>query len=475
MPAYNSDTIALGIIAEGRQERVGPDHLRHPVMPKKAIVIALATGLVESNLTMYANYSDPESLGYPHDAVGSDANSVGVFQQRAPWWGTVAERMDVALSSAMFYAKLARTDYASGTASPGSYAQQVQRSAYPDRYDQRMAEAETIYNRLQKKASPVQAAVAGPVAPALRPAFREVNMWSRGYSSRSRPPTNFFLHTQEGNGTAESLAKFCDGSNNVSYHYTVRDGVVANVVDTDYYSWSVLDANVFSINLCFAGSFAGWSREQWLKRERDIEIAAFLAVQDARKYGFSTQVIAPPYKKGSGISDHKYVTQCLKIGTHTDVGNSYPWDVFKKYVEKYSKEKTGPEPAVSVPATPTKQGDDVMASVPQEQWDRVYSELTRRLASRSPLRHLGEGEIDTLAGMALNTDGNLHVLLVKTLAELGDFGSLELLAEVAGADTGRFPDRAKDAVLARVILADIESTRPHIIKKYLDARRAAQS
>lgn len=459
MPVYTSENIARGIIAEGKKARTdGPDYLRHPVMTARGIQIALATGLVESDLTMYANYADPESMRYPHDAIGSDANSVGVFQQRDPWWGTAADRMDVARSAAMFYNRLAKLDY-NGPDSPGSYAQAVQRSAFPDRYDGKFKQAQAIYKKLAGQTA-VPTSTPAPDAAPPPPKYTEIEAWGQGYSSRSRPPINFLIHTQEGDGTAESLARFCDGSNNVSYHYTLRDGVLCDVVDTDYYSWSVLDANAFTINLCFAGSFVRWSREEWLRRERDIEIAAYIAVQDARKYGFSTEVIPPPYERKPGISDHKYVTECLGIGTHSDVGANFPWDVFARYVDKYANPT----------AQPTTTSGESMASVPQDQWDEVYAELTKRFPSRSPLRHLGEGLVDTWAGMTLNVDANLHLLLVKSLAEMGDTAALELLAEVAGVDTGQFPDRARDAALARLILADIEATRPHIIQSYINGK-----
>jgi hypothetical protein len=160
------------------------------------------------------------------------------------------------------------------------------------------------------------------------------NSRSNRWGSRVR---NFLLHTQEGNGSAESLAGYLNNSNNgVSYHYTLRDGVLIDVVDTDYASWSVLDANGYTINLCFAGSRASWSRAEWLARDNDLRIAAWIAVQDAKKYGFSTDVIAPPYRRADGISDHKYVTKALGIGDHTDVGYNFPWDVFGRYVAEYA-------------------------------------------------------------------------------------------------------------------------------------------
>ena len=74
MPAKKptKDDYAKAIIAEGQKRCISP----------RGIQIALATALVESNLTMYANESDPDSLNFPHQALSTDANSSGLFQQR---------------------------------------------------------------------------------------------------------------------------------------------------------------------------------------------------------------------------------------------------------------------------------------------------------------------------------------------------------------------------------------------------------
>lgn len=302
----------------------------------------------------------------------------------------------------------------------------------------------------------------------LAPEYSEIALWSPSNSSRNgRKVDLFLLHTQEGNGTAYSLAQYLGNpANNVSYHYTVSQDAagkvtVVDVVDTDYSSWSALSANPRSINLCFAGSRASWTRGEWMRISKCIDTAAWLAVQDATKYGFFTRVLAPPYSSNPpGISDHKYVTQWLGDGTHTDVGDNFPWDYFSAAVKRFTTGSTAP---INV-------GDD-MASVPQAQWDRVYTELTKKWPSRSPLRHLGEGDVDTWAGMDLNIDANLHVLTVRGLAEIGDIRALELLAEVANADLRKYPERAKDSALARAILADIEATRPKIIQSYLNAKK----
>ena len=139
------DDVARAIIAEGQRRGITP----------RGIQIGLATGLVETNLVMYANSKVAESFNYPHDAVGSDGLSVGVFQQQVRkgsngqwWWADCATCMDVTKSAGLFYDRLAKLDYNNTSRSPGSYAQQVQLSAYPNRYDERFNEAVALYNRL---------------------------------------------------------------------------------------------------------------------------------------------------------------------------------------------------------------------------------------------------------------------------------------------------------------------------------------
>ena len=298
-----------------------------------------------------------------------------------------------------------------------------------------------------------------PAPITTRPPFTEVEVWSNNTQPRNGTKIDLFLlHTQEGgDGDAVALAKWMGGDVGVSYHYTVstgRDAVtVCDVVDTDLASWSVLSANNRSINLCFAGSKASWSRQQWLDNAVSIDAAAFLAVQDCRKYGIPITVLAPPYTNGrAGITDHNYVTKVLKDGTHTDVGAQFPWDMFTNAVSKHAG--TG---AVTPPPTkpPTTDGGFLMALSDAEQremLDLLRQQAGYRRVSRSPLRRVGERETETVTGFAWNTDGSVHVLLVKMLAELGDPDALRLLREVADLDPTRHPDRTHDRLLAQAIL-----------------------
>lgn len=190
-----------------------------------------------------------------------------------------------------------------------------------------------------------------------RPDFNEYGVWSPNREPRNGTRVDLFLlHTEEGGSVkdgADRLARWLGNSSvSVSYHYTISqdpvDGgvTVCDVTDTDEASWSCLSANRRSINLVFAGSRASWSREQWMQQSKAIDVAAYLAVQDSKKYNFSAKVIAPPYNSmPPGISDHRFVTKKLNDGTHTDVGDQFPWDYFSKCVAKYLGAK---------PAAPTK-------------------------------------------------------------------------------------------------------------------------
>ena len=136
--------------------------------------------------------------------------------------------------------------------------------------------------------------------------------------------------------------------------------------------------------------------------------------------------------------------------------------------------------------TTTPEGDDFMPALNADEQREVLDllrwlaapgtgELRKKFPSRSPLRHLGEGLVDTAAGIDLNDDANDHVVLVKELAEVGDAGALSLLAEIADADPVRFPDRQQDRVLAQLIIAHIEATNPVVLQSFINARNGVQS
>lgn len=99
---------------------------------------ALMCARVESNLWIYANVNVEDSFGYPHDLVGSDHLSVGMFQQQVPSWGKTGVCMSPGGSAHKFLNRMSELGLdAPISPSPmalGQRVQQVQVSAFPDRY-----------------------------------------------------------------------------------------------------------------------------------------------------------------------------------------------------------------------------------------------------------------------------------------------------------------------------------------------------
>ncbi|MCF0095587.1 peptidase M23 [Micromonospora sp. MH99] len=105
-------------------------------VPRRGLVIAVATAMQESNLYNVASGVLPESQNYPHQGVGWDHDSVGLFQQRSSsGWGPVGRLMDPEFATRQFLSALEQV--------PGwqqmrltDAAQAVQVSAYPEHYQQ---------------------------------------------------------------------------------------------------------------------------------------------------------------------------------------------------------------------------------------------------------------------------------------------------------------------------------------------------
>jgi hypothetical protein len=170
---------AAAIIAVGRQLKV----------PPRGWVIAIATALQESTLHNRANPKVPVSLTLPHQGVGSDHDSLGLFQQR-PSWGAPAQVLDPRYASAKFYAKLVQLKGWERMRVTDA-AQQVQRSAFPGAYQKWENLAALLVAKLSGEAlrtsgGAPQCALPGQISAAgwTAPAKAEVGS---GFRTRDRP------------------------------------------------------------------------------------------------------------------------------------------------------------------------------------------------------------------------------------------------------------------------------------------------
>ena len=113
-------------------------------VPERGLVVSIATAMQESTLKNLASRAVPESMRYPNDGVAAgDHDSVGIMQQRRPWWsGTVANGMNVEYQARQFFGGADGTPGIPGlldiagwqSMSIAQSAQAVQVSAFPSAY-----------------------------------------------------------------------------------------------------------------------------------------------------------------------------------------------------------------------------------------------------------------------------------------------------------------------------------------------------
>ena len=133
---------------------------------ERGVLVLFMTILQESRFRMYANPGAvPESMQYPHDAEGSDHDSVGLLQQRpSAGWGEVRDLMDPYASTLAFFGGSNGPNGGSpaglfdvegwGAMGLGEAAQAVQVSAFPELYERWRAAAETLAAHLGGLAEP---------------------------------------------------------------------------------------------------------------------------------------------------------------------------------------------------------------------------------------------------------------------------------------------------------------------------------
>lgn len=357
-----NDDYARAVLKAGQDLGIAP----------RGIVIAFATVFVESNWLNYANAKVAGSLDLPHDAVGSDGMSVGLFQQQVVmgngwWWGPVDVCQDPYKSASLFFGRLKNKPYqtANTDAAAGAIAQSIQGSAFPDRYQQRMADAQALYDRINTGGSPVPTPDYG-ITDVIHGYNPDTGDDCTGNSNGPRAQTLYVvLHTQQAHADAVSLANFCNNSritqpdNPVSYNLAVDDKKTVEIVPVGEGPWAAAEANDIGVHICFAGSFAEWSTAQWestdasdgLNENDMLTRGAKAAAAACQQYGipvvFADGTDWPALPKG--IAGHRNFGK--RGGGHSDPGDGFPMDEFLRRVNSFMPGAT-PPPVVN-PPTPT--------------------------------------------------------------------------------------------------------------------------
>jgi peptidoglycan DL-endopeptidase CwlO len=133
----------------------------------QAALIALMVGVTESGLRALGNPNDATAVGLTSEGIGTDHDSIGIFQQR-PSWGSAEQRMDPVLSTNLFLDRLLATPQWT-TTEPWVVAQAVQVSAFdgiPRPANGFSSDVGSNYRAVLPEASRILGAIeAGSIAP----------------------------------------------------------------------------------------------------------------------------------------------------------------------------------------------------------------------------------------------------------------------------------------------------------------------
>ncbi|WP_210023660.1 peptidoglycan DD-metalloendopeptidase family protein [Rhodococcus opacus] len=256
--------------------------------------------------------------------------------------------------------------------------------------------------------------------------------------SGPRNPNNCGLaivHTDEGdpNGRIEDLLGWLAQERaQASYTLVVgRDGRIGRSNDDNYVPWAAgSPANERGLHLCFKGR-ASQSRSEWLAQGRQLDAGARVLRDWRDRYGIPlVKLTGAQMRAGQeGVGGHADTVDAWHSTDHTDPGPGFPWDVL-----------------LAKAAGTTTPEEGFLMALSDAQQQRIYTELTQGLPSRSKYR-ANDKPVDTLAGMVLNIDARIHeesterdalngvkaaIDLVRREAGKGDAGAKAVLAQIEG-------------------------------------------
>ncbi|KAM3549707.1 hypothetical protein MY1884_008610 [Beauveria asiatica] len=128
---------------QSRNAKAAIDQVRAEGLNRQACLAVISTALQESELHIYANPIVPASMNYPHDKVGGDQDSIGMFQQRAKFYSDIATDMSAAGSTRLFLADM-KGIAGWQTMEVSALCQTVQKAEAGNLYGQRVSLAEQI-------------------------------------------------------------------------------------------------------------------------------------------------------------------------------------------------------------------------------------------------------------------------------------------------------------------------------------------
>jgi hypothetical protein len=197
------------------------------------------------------------------------------------------------------------------------------------------------------------------------PTTRKLLNTNRYIGHAGNTPRWIAVHTQQGGGTADGLAKYLlstvggkGGKDPVSYHFAIDDREVILCCELADSPWSASNANTYAYHICMAGSFAEWSQGKWLEtdvsdgKNEDLQLtnAARVIAYLCQRFNIPPVWIGgknvPPWGL-DGVCGHKDFG--VWGGGHTDPGPNFPADELMRRVKNFLNPPTTPEVPVTVP------------------------------------------------------------------------------------------------------------------------------
>jgi hypothetical protein len=219
---------------------------------------------------------------------------------------------------------------------------------------------------------------------------------------RSRPPVNFFLHTQEGDGNATDLSRRSFAAHPVqALSHTITPATKTRTItaspsltsSTPTASWSVLSANVEVDQPVLRRVNAHGHATSGSSSPRRLTSRPIWRCRTARSTASHRGQPAAVQAARQGISDHQYVTTGSE-GRHPHRRRpNFPWDVFTRAaVNKYAKTTNGtPEaPPVTSPSPLAPDRDQLTMRWNCSSAVRPSSRLSHRSATRCAARRCGK-------------------------------------------------------------------------------------
>ncbi|OAA46511.1 NLP/P60 protein [Beauveria brongniartii RCEF 3172] len=128
---------------QSRNAAAAIGQVRAEGLNRQACLAVISTTLQESTLHVYANPVVPASINYPHDLVGGDQDSTGMFQQRPEYYPDIAADMSAAGSTRQFLAAMKQVSNWQ-TMEVSALDQAVQRAEAGNLYAQRLPLASRV-------------------------------------------------------------------------------------------------------------------------------------------------------------------------------------------------------------------------------------------------------------------------------------------------------------------------------------------